>query len=691
LNIDLQQEVMTLNNVVVTADKTNQVRNLQMGVQRIDVKTIKQVPAVFGEADVLRVVMMLPGVKSVGEASTGLNVRGGSADQNLILFNDATVYNPSHLFGLFSAFNSEIIKDVQLYKSGIPVKYGGRLSSVLEVNSREGNKKEYTGSAGIGLLTSRFNVEGPLIKDKSSFLFGGRTTYANWLLNLLPSEYKNSKASFYDVNLSTSHELNKNNNLYLTGYISHDGFNLNNDTSYSYGNKNFSVKWKHVFNNHWYTLVTSGYDNYAYGIESSKATEKAYKLSFDISQAYFKTHVNYFANSKHTMEFGVSTLLYKIHPGSYQPNGTGSLVNPTVIEAEQALESAAYISDKYNITSAFNIEAGIRYAIYNYLGAKTVNNYIPGAQITDNNRTGSTVYESGKFINTYQGPEYRITARYGFENDLSLKASYNTQRQYIQMLSNTAAIAPTDIWKLSDPNIKPQSGDQVSLGLYKNFNAGNIETSVEVYYKRMKGFLDYKSGASLVLNSHIETDVLSTKGKAYGVEFLLKKTTGKLNGWISYTYSRTLLQMNDTTQGTLVNRGEYYPANYDKPHDVSVAGNYRISHRYSISVNLAYSTGRPITLPIGRFDYAGGGRTLYADRNANRIPDYFRADLSMSIDGNHKVNQRFHNSWTFGFYNVTARKNPYSVYYVSENAVINGYKLSIFGTIIPYINYNIRF
>jgi hypothetical protein len=691
MNIDLQSEVLSLKNVTVTSNRTNQVRNTQMGIQRLAVKTIKQVPVVFGESDVLRVVMTLPGVKTVGEASTGLNVRGGASDQNLILFNEATVYNPSHLFGLFSAFNTEIIKDVQLYKSGIPVKYGGRLSSVLEINSREGNKKEISGSAGIGLITSRFNIEGPLEKDKSSFIVGGRTTYANWLMNLLPREYKNSRASFYDINLHLSHEINKNNNLYFSGYLSHDGFNLNNDTAYTYGNRNFSVKWKHVFNNKWYSVVSSGIDHYQYGISSEHKPATAYKLSFDVNQAYLKTHFNYFVNATHSIEFGANSLLYKIHPGAYQPAGPASLIVPKNIEAEQALESAVYLSDKYSPVDAFSIEAGVRFSVFNYLGPKTINNYVAGLPVTETNKSGTSGYAGGAFIKTYQGPEYRVSARYAINNDLSVKASYNTQRQYIQALSNTTAIAPTDIWKLSDPNIKPQSGDQFSLGLYKNFKSGTIEISLEGYYKRMKGFLDYKSGAVLVLNSHIETDVVSANGKAYGVEFLLKKTTGKLNGWISYTYSRTLLQVNDSTLGDVVNKGEYYPANYDKPHDFSFAGNLKISHRYSTSLNATYSTGRPITLPLGRYNYAGGGRTLYADRNAYRIPDYFRIDVAMTLDGNHKVNQKFHSWFTFGAYNVLGRKNPYSVYYISENGAINGYKLSIFGSIIPYINYNVRF
>ncbi|MEO8173963.1 MAG: TonB-dependent receptor, partial [Sediminibacterium sp.] len=361
------------------------------------------------------------------------------------------------------------------------------------------------------------------------------------------------------------------------------------------------------------------------------------------------------------------------------------------IEAEQALENALYISDKYTISEPFSIEAGVRYSFFSYLGARTINTYLPGVPLTESTQTGSTKYNSGAFIKTYHAPEFRIAARYVFMNDMSIKASINTQRQYIQVLSNTTAIAPTDIWKLSDPNIKPQSGIQYSLGLYKNFNQGMYETSLEVYYKRMSGFLDYKSGATLVLNKHIETDVVSTKGKAYGVELLLKKTTGKLNGWISYSYSRTLLQMNDSSLGDPVNKGAFYPANYDKPHDVTIAANYRISHRYSFSWNATYSTGRPITLPIGRFDYAGGGRTLYADRNGHRIPDYFRMDFAITLDGNHKVNQTFHNSFTFGAYNLTGQKNPYSVYYISERGAINGYKLSIFGSIIPYLNYNIRF
>jgi len=691
MNIDLHGTVIALKRVIIAAQKLSNVKGTQMGLQKIDIKTIKQIPVVFGEADILRVVTTLPGVKTVGESSTGLNVRGGSADQNLILFNDATIYNPAHFFGMFSAFNPEVVKDVELYKSSIPARYGGRLSSVLNVNSREGNKKNITGSAAIGLLTSRLDIEGPLIKDKSSFIIGGRTTYANWLLNALPKQYRNSKASFYDINLNISHAFNKKNSVYLTGYLSKDHFNLNSDTVYGYGNANISLKWKHVFNNKLNSLITGGYDRYNYQVSSNRLPLNAYKLGFDINQTYLKVHFNYYLNSKHTLDYGLHSIFYKLHPGNYQPLGNRSLVAPDTVAAEQALETALYISDHYNLTPSLSLDGGIRYSIFNSMGPQNINSYAPGLPKTGDNVLATVPYSSGRFIKTYSGPEYRLSVRYSFTDSFSVKAGYNTQRQYIHSLSNTAAMAPTDIWKLSDPNIRPQWGEQFSLGIYKNLKANTIEASVEVYYKNIKDYLDYKSGAVLVMNHHIETEVMGTKGKAYGAELLIKKLTGKLNGWISYTWSRVFLKMDDPAAGEVINKGMYYPANYDKPHDFTVIGNYRVTHRFSLSLNATYSTGRPITLPVGVFYYGGSARTLYADRNAYRIPDYFRTDFSMNIDGNHKVHQKTHNSWTIGVYNLTGRKNPYSVYYVSEGGVVQGYKLSIFGSAIPYINFNISF
>ncbi|MBO9571211.1 MAG: TonB-dependent receptor, partial [Chitinophagaceae bacterium] len=461
--------------------------------------------------------------------------------------------------------------------------------------------------------------------------------------------------------------------------------------SYGYSNKNISLKWKHIFSNKMNALFTGGIDNYSYDISSDRNPVNAYELRFGIDQYYFKAHFNYYLDSKHTIDYGINFINYRLNPGTYSPDGEKSLVMADAVNKEQALESAIYLNDKYDITSGLTLEAGIRYSVFNVIGPQDVNVYEPGMPKTEENRIETISYEKGKFIKTYGGPEYRVSLRQMIGLNGSIKAGFNTQRQYIHMLSNTTAIAPTDIWKLSDPNIRPQRGSQVSLGYYQNLKSNSIETSVEVYYKKIRDYLDYKSGATLVMNHSIETDVINTKGRAYGVEVMIKKPAGKLNGWISYTYSRILLRQDDPNAGEVINEGNEYPANYDKPNDVTLIGNYKINHRFSISLNATYSTGRPITLPIGRYYYAGSYRTLYDQRNAHRIPDYFRADFSLNIDGNHKVKQKTHNSWTLGVYNLTGRKNPFSVYYVSEGGAINGYKLSIFGSAIPFISYNIRF
>jgi hypothetical protein len=691
LNIEMQEQVNKLKEVTISADKVANVRSAELGVTRLDIKSIKQIPAAFGEADVLKVVLTLPGVTSVGEATTGFNVRGGAADENLILLDGATIYNPAHFFGFFAAFNPDIVKDIELYKSSIPEKFGGRLSSVLEITNREGNKKIFTGSAGIGLLTSRVNIEGPIVKDKTSFIFGGRTTYSNWLLNLLPEAYKHSSASFYDLNLGISHQINDKNNLYFTGYISNDNFKLNSDTSYSYSNRNLIVKWKHNYNNKLYSVISGGIDRYQYSVSSSANPVNAFNLGFNVNQSNFKTDFTYYLSNKHTINFGLSSILYSMNPGTYGPNGSQSLVLPQVVAPEHALESALYLGDKYEITSKLTVSAGVRYNIYNYLGAQTVDQYAPNLPRQPSNVLDSITYKSGQVINTYMAPDIRLSARYLINDNTSVKAGYNTLHQYIHLLSNSTSISPTDIYKLSDPNIKPESGDQVSLGLYKNVSQNTIELSVEVYYKRLRDYLDYKSGAVILLNEHIEQDVINTQGKAYGAEFLIKKTAGKLNGWISYTYSRTFLRQDDPNAGELINGGNYYPANFDKPSNFNFTGNYRVSHRFSVSLDVTASTGRPITLPIAKYLYAGSERVFYSDRNQYRIPDYFRSDFSMNIEGNHRVHQKFHNSWTIGIYNLTGRQNAYSTFFTEQSGVISGYKLSIFASPIPFVNYNIRF
>lgn len=700
LDIETTAQVGSLKTVVVIADKNSKVKNPQMSVEKLTVKTIKQVPVVFGEADVLRVVTTLPGVTTAGEAGSGFNVRGGSTDQNLILFNDATIYNPSHLFGFFSAFNPDIIKTVELYKSSIPAKFGGRLSSVLDITARDGNKKKISGTGGIGPLTSKLSIEGPLSfkkkteyrNPKTSFMASGRTTYSDWLLRALPNErYNNSRASFQDFNIGITHDAGRKNSFYFTGYFSNDQFKLNNDTSYQYGNLNGNIKWKHIFHNKLYSVVTAGYDHYEYSVKSDEIAINAFKLKFDINQLHSRINFTFSPNNAHNIDFGLQGIHYKLHPGSFEPALKESMVNPDVLQAEQALETAIYIADKYNLATNLALDAGIRYSFFNYLGPSNVDEYATGIPKDTSSIIKTTNYGKGKIIKTWQAPEFRLALRYALSNISSVKLAFNTTRQYIHMLSNTTIMSPTDTWKLSDNNIKPQQGWQVSAGYYKNIFLNAVEASAEFYYKEMKNVLDYKSGARLIMNHHIAADLINAKGRSYGGELMIRKTSGKLNGWLSYTYSRTLLRQDDSLAGEIINKGDYYPANFDKPHNLNLIGNYRFTHRFSLSLNIVYTTGRPVTVPVAIFDLGGSQRVYYSDRNQYRIPDYFRADASFTIDGNHKIKQRAHNSWSFGVYNITARKNPYSVYFKQENGTIKGYQMSIFGTIIPFITYNFRF
>ncbi|WP_324673144.1 TonB-dependent receptor [Hymenobacter sp. GOD-10R] len=692
LEIEVEEDITPLKEVVIEAEKDKNVSGMQMGLEKLDIKTLRQVPTAFGETDILRVVLTLPGVKSVGEGSTGLNVRGGATDQNLILFNGTTIYNPSHLFGFFSAFNPDILQSVELYKSAIPAKYGGRLSSVLEIKTREGNKKKFSGSGGIGPLTSRLTLEGPIVKDKSAFIISGRTSYSDWILRRLSnSSFRQSSASFYDISAHVSHQLNDKNSLYLTGYLSSDRFRLASDTTYQYRNQNASLKWQHNFNNKLYGVLTGTYSRYAYDITSEKNPVNASRLKYGIEQTNVQADFSFFPNAKHTIDFGVSSLLYHIAPGSLTPLGAESLISTNVLTREQAVESAIYASDRIDLNKRLSISLGLRYSLFNALGPHDVYQYAPDVGRSETSITDTLRYGSGKVLATYHGPEYRASLRYGLTDNSSVKASYNRTRQYIHQLSNTASVSPADIWKLSDANIRPQVGDQYSVGYYHNFRANTIETSVEAYYKKLHDFVDYKSGATLILNHHIETDIVNAEGKAYGVEVLVKKLSGKINGWISYTYSRSLVRVNAGTTAEQINGGRYYPSNFDKPHDVTMIGNYRFSRRFSSSLNFTYSTGRPITLPLAKYYVANSLRVYYSDRNAYRVPDYYRVDFGLNIEGNHKVKKLAHSSWTLGIYNLTGRKNPYSVYFKSEKGQIRGYKLSIFGQPIPTITYNFKF
>ena len=688
LDIEMTDQVFTLNEVVVAGERGNQVRRMQMGLEKLSIRTIKQTPAVFGEADVISVILTLPGVQTVGEAANGFNVRGGATDQNLVLFNDATIFNPSHFFGLFSSFNPDAVNQVELYKSSIPARFGGRLSSVLDVAGKEGNRNKLSGAGGIGLLTGRVSLDGPL-GEKTQFLAGARSTYSDWLLQVIPDDsYRNSGASFYDVNGQISHYANDKDAFYLTGYASRDQFTFQNGMTYGYSNTNFNGKWKRIFNGNIHGMLTLGHDKYAFSIADRNNLVNAYDMRYGIGQSFLKADIYHQPHENHKLNYGIQSVFYSIAPGRVKPVGEESIMAPRKLENEQALESSLYISDVYTVSNEFSIDAGLRYVFYNYLGPRTVHSYQAGLPKTPDTRAETTRYGNAEHIKTYHGPEFRLGLRYAFSNQSSVKLGYNSLRQFIHMLSNTTAATPTDSWKLSDPHIKPQFGDQVSLGYYRNMALNRVETSVEVYYKRIHNYLDYKSGAVLLMNENIETDILGTEARAYGVELMAKKSTGKLNGWISYTLSK--VQQRTTGEET-INNGEYYNSNFDKPHNLTMVGNYRFTHRYSFSMNTTYSTGRPITLPVAQYEFAGSQRVYYSDRNKYRIPDFFRIDLSVNIEGNHKIKKLAHSSWTVGVYNVTGRKNPFSVYYVSESGKVKGYMLSVFGHQIPFLTYNFRF
>ena len=466
LNIELDEDVIPLKEVVVQSERDVRVSGLQMGAEKLDIKTMKQMPLALGETDIMKVILTLPGVQTVGEGTVGLNVRGGSTNQNLILFNDATIYNPSHLFGFFSTFNPDVLNNVELYKSGITADYGGRLSSVLDVTSREGNLKKFAGSGGISPITGRLSLEGPIIKEKSSFLIGARSTYSDWLLGKLNTEaLQNSEASFYDINAHLSHKFNDKNSIYLSAYMSKDKFKLNSDTAYNYGDRNISLKWKHVINNKIYGVFTSGLSNYSYSITSDINPAEAFDMKFAIQQTNAKLDFSYFPNPKHTINFGIGTIYYKLSPGNMQPRGNESLIAPNLLQQEQGLESSIYAGENFELTQNLSLYAGIRYSYYQFLGPKDVYTYSPDVPREEGSMIDTVHYASGKTIASHHGLEPRISLRYSLSRNSSVKFSYNRMRQYIQMLSNTTAIAPTDIWKLSDAYIQTSNRRSVLVGI----------------------------------------------------------------------------------------------------------------------------------------------------------------------------------------------------------------------------------
>lgn len=683
-----------LDEIVVVAGRQSAVKSATMGSEKFKPQLLKNIPSALGEVDIMKIVLTLPGVKTVGEASSGYNVRGGATDQNLILFNGGTVYNPSHLFGLFTSFNSDMVEDVELFKSSVPAQYGGRISSVLNVTSKEASMQRFTGAVSLGLLTSKLNLEVPIVKDHVSLLLNGRTTYSDWILKKLPekSGYKDGTANFYDLGGVLTVKLNDYHRLKVYGYYSKDMFSFMSDNKYGYVNRNVSAEWRSILAEHLTMTISGGQDHYDYyNDENMDIPSMAARLAFSIDQTWGKLHFRHRPAEGHTMTYGLNSQYYNVKPGTYSPMNEYSTIQHDELQRDKALETSIYADDEWQMNERLTLSGGLRLTLFNVLGPRMVNIY-PDDELPTIAHLIETKEMTG-IAKTYIEPEIRLSARYSLTDNLSIKGGFNTMNQNIHKVSNTSVMSPTDIWKLSDYNVKPQKGWQLAAGINGQTDNKKYEASVETYYKRMSDYLNYRNSAVLLMNHHLETDVIPTKGYAAGVELQVKKPNGRLNGWVSYCYSRTFIRQDDKRVALPVNDGEWFPTEYDRPHELKAVLNFKFTERYSFSGNFDYSTGRPTTVPAGKY-YDRSTKSYqpyYTKRNGYRLPDYMRCDLAFNIEPTHKLTALLHGSLSFGVYNVFARKNAYSIYYVVEEGDIKGYKLSVFGTAIPYVALNIRF
>jgi len=692
LNFDLAEEADLLDEVIIDANRDKNIKEVVTGVTVINVEEIKNIPLVLGERDILKVATTMPGIKTAGEGAQGYSVRGGKEDQNLILLDQGVLYNPTHFFGIFSAVNPFATGEVNIYKGSMPVEYGGRLSSVFDIGTRQGSKTEFKGEGSIGPVTSNLTLEVPLVQDKASLLVGGRGTYSNWILRSLdePSLQK-SQASFYDVVAKYSHDISEKDQLEATGYFSRDQYSITTDSLFSYQNRLMTLKWDRSFNDKNSAALTLANSHFNFNIDYDGDSNTNFKLGYVVDETELKLNVKYLHSKEHKFNYGLSGKLYRIQPGTVKPLGSQSITEEFTIPREKAVEAAVFVADQYQFNEQLSFNLGLRYSMFSSLGAAEQNTYEAGQVRNDESRTGTTSYGNNEMIKFYGGLELRSAMRYQFNDNFSVKLSYDDTYQYIHTLTNNTTASQTDTWKLSDLNIKPQQARQVSLGFYRNLAEGNVELSVEGYYKKSKNILDFKVGANLLINENVETEVLQGNGKAYGVEFLLKKKTGNLNGWLGYSYARSFVQYASEFAENEINNGDYFSSNIDKPHDLSLVTNFKLTKRFSLSANFSYQTGRPVTYPVGKYQQNGSEYVLYSNRNEFRIPDYYRLDLGLNIEGNHKIKKLAHSFWNISVYNVLGRNNPYSVFFVTENGEVKAYKSSIFSIPVPTISYNFKF
>jgi len=701
VDFELTEKSILLKEVVVS-DKVvdlNIIRT-QMGTIRLNAKTIKELPNFLGEKDIIKSIALLPGVQSTGEFGTGFFVRGGSSDQNLILVEDVPLFNSSHLFGLSSVINPDGVNSVTFLKSGIPAKYGERASSVMDIRLGS-NPDKLTGKGGIGLMNARLNLETPLFNKKASLLLGGRSSYSNWLLHSMPDiELKNSSAGFYDLNGLFTLKFNPKNSIILFGYLSNDNFSFTKSSPYQYDNTLFSLRYNHTFAEKLYSSLLLGFSRYRNDITDADTLKpkEAYYVNSSITYKNAKLNFNWLPNDIHSIDFGVNSILYELQPGKLTPFGSLSEVIPKSTLKEKGLESAAYISDNIHVSASISAEVGLRFSTYSYLGPNTVFAFNPNASHTAGNITDTLHYTNNQVIKTYFSLEPRFSMRYSIDNVSSLKISYNRISQFINLITNTAVMSPTDVYKLSGPNVAPLICNQFAMGYFRNFSNNALETSVEIYYKKLDNILDYRDGATILLNNSLETDLLNASGYNYGLELYIKKNTGRLTGWASYTYSRSMRHTTSPFVSDQINGNRYYPSSFDKPHNIVVMGNYHITRRWWVSGTFTYNTGKPVTLPELKYQFDDRQYIYFSDRNKYRLPDYHRLDVAITWDETLRLKQKWRGSWTLSILNLYGQKNPYSVFYKSTtqleskfNASSNLYSLFIIERPIPTLTYNFTF
>lgn len=695
--VELAETSTELEEIVVTAEAPDDnVTNIRGSVQELDIKTIEKMPALFGEVDLVRSIQLLPGVSTVGEGATGFNVRGGEIDQNLILLDEAPVFNSSHLFGFFSVFNPDAVKDVELVKGGIPAQYGGRLSSILDVRMKEGNKKKFSANGGIGAIFSRLTLEAPIVKDKASFIIAGRRSYIDILASpFLGEDLQGSAFNFYDLTLKTNWDVNENNRLFLSGYFGRDNFDASDIFSSNWGNATTTLRWNHLFNDRLFSNLTTYYSNYDYQLGFGDTDDDTFDWNSQIRTYSIKPELSYYANPNNLITFGGQSILYDFEPGNAVGVSVGDATDIS-LPNKYALESAIYIGNEQTINDRLSLLYGLRWSHFNYMGEGTAYTFAE-AEIPATRREviSSEEFDQWESIQTYNNLEPRFALRYQLNPTSSIKASYNRMAQYIHLVSNTVASTPLDVWTPSTNNVEPQIADQYTLGYFRNFSNNNWEFSVEAYYKDYDNLLEYIDGSDLLLNEFLEGDLLSAEGRAYGLEFYLEKKRGLFTGWISYTLART----ERLADG--INNNEWYASRFDRTHTINMVGFYDLTDRWSLSANFVLNSGTPATFPTDRVEWQGYVFPYNADgsRNNVRLPMYHRLDLSATLQGKKRDGKRKEDYWVFSIYNIYGRRNPYSIYFqpgtdrVPAGQPVNteAVQLSIIGSFIPSVSYNFKF